>query len=182
MEYDRDKVDEMVLALLWLTPFDQDQFGARARKSRRQDRASTVSPANASNRGQSVLREGLAQRKNPWDATRPTVPRWTDSQLPGEPAAATGSAGLLSVKCCRFISNGVVDPLKTRFTNVDHTLNHLIAGHHGTVHVSPLPGFFLKMPFVIENADHREYGCTQFCVLPRDRLTLRERWRRHVAR
>ena len=33
MEYDQDKVDEMVLALLWLTAFDQDPFGARAWKS-----------------------------------------------------------------------------------------------------------------------------------------------------
>ena len=33
MEYDRDKVDEMVLALLWLTAFDMNQFGARAWKS-----------------------------------------------------------------------------------------------------------------------------------------------------
>ena len=33
MEYDRDKVDEMVLALLWLTAFDEDQFGARTWKS-----------------------------------------------------------------------------------------------------------------------------------------------------
>ena len=33
MEYDRDKVDEMVLALLWLTAFDQDEFGARAWKA-----------------------------------------------------------------------------------------------------------------------------------------------------
>ena len=33
MEYDRDKVDEMVLALLSLTTFDEDQFGARAWKS-----------------------------------------------------------------------------------------------------------------------------------------------------
>jgi hypothetical protein len=30
MEYDRDKVDEAVLALLWLTAFDVDQYGARA--------------------------------------------------------------------------------------------------------------------------------------------------------
>jgi hypothetical protein len=33
MEYDRDKVDEVVLALLWLTAFDLDRFGARAWKS-----------------------------------------------------------------------------------------------------------------------------------------------------
>jgi hypothetical protein len=33
IEYDRDKVDEMVLALLWLTAFDQGEFGARAWKS-----------------------------------------------------------------------------------------------------------------------------------------------------
>ena len=33
MEYDKDKVDEMVLALLWLTAFDEDQFGTRAWKS-----------------------------------------------------------------------------------------------------------------------------------------------------
>jgi hypothetical protein len=32
MDYDQDKVDEMVLALLWLTSFDEDQFGARAWK------------------------------------------------------------------------------------------------------------------------------------------------------
>jgi hypothetical protein len=33
MDYDRDKVDEMVLALLWLTAFDEDALGARAWKS-----------------------------------------------------------------------------------------------------------------------------------------------------
>jgi Domain of unknown function (DUF6429) len=33
MDYDREKVDEIVLALLWLTAFDQDRFGARAWKS-----------------------------------------------------------------------------------------------------------------------------------------------------
>lgn len=32
MDYDRDKVDEMVLALLWLTAFDEYQYGARAWK------------------------------------------------------------------------------------------------------------------------------------------------------
>lgn len=31
--YDPNKVDEVVLALLWLTAFDEDQFGARAWKS-----------------------------------------------------------------------------------------------------------------------------------------------------
>ena len=33
MDYDHDKVDEIVLALLWLTAFDEDEFGARAWKS-----------------------------------------------------------------------------------------------------------------------------------------------------
>jgi hypothetical protein len=33
MEYDKDKVDEMVLALLYLTMFEEDQHGARAWKS-----------------------------------------------------------------------------------------------------------------------------------------------------
>jgi hypothetical protein len=33
MQYDKDKVDEMVLALLYLTMFDEDQYGARAWKS-----------------------------------------------------------------------------------------------------------------------------------------------------
>jgi hypothetical protein len=33
MDYDQEKVDEIVLALLWLTAFDQDRFGARAWKS-----------------------------------------------------------------------------------------------------------------------------------------------------
>ena len=33
MEYDRDKVDDAVLALLWLTSFDEDEYGARAWKS-----------------------------------------------------------------------------------------------------------------------------------------------------
>jgi hypothetical protein len=33
MEYDKDKVDEMVLALLHLTMFEEDQHGARAWKS-----------------------------------------------------------------------------------------------------------------------------------------------------
>jgi hypothetical protein len=33
MEYDKEKVDEMVLALLWLTAFDRDRFGASAWKS-----------------------------------------------------------------------------------------------------------------------------------------------------
>jgi hypothetical protein len=32
MEYDQDKVDEMVLALLSLTMFEEDQYGARAWK------------------------------------------------------------------------------------------------------------------------------------------------------
>lgn len=32
MEYDKDKVDEMVLALLFLTTFDEGQYGARAWK------------------------------------------------------------------------------------------------------------------------------------------------------
>jgi hypothetical protein len=32
MEYDENKVDEMVLALLFLTMFDEDQYGARAWK------------------------------------------------------------------------------------------------------------------------------------------------------
>jgi hypothetical protein len=32
MEYDRDKVDEMTLALLRLTTFDEDQYGTRAWK------------------------------------------------------------------------------------------------------------------------------------------------------
>jgi hypothetical protein len=34
MEYDKDKVDGMVLALLYLTMFGEDQYGARAWKSR----------------------------------------------------------------------------------------------------------------------------------------------------
>jgi hypothetical protein len=33
MEYDKDKVDEMVLALLYLTMFEQGQYSARAWKS-----------------------------------------------------------------------------------------------------------------------------------------------------
>ena len=33
MEYDRDKVDEVVLALLWLTAFEEGAWGARAWKS-----------------------------------------------------------------------------------------------------------------------------------------------------
>jgi Domain of unknown function (DUF6429) len=33
MEYDKNKVDEMVLALLYLTMFDEDEYGARAWKS-----------------------------------------------------------------------------------------------------------------------------------------------------
>jgi hypothetical protein len=32
MEYDQDKVDEMVLALLSLTMFEEDQYGVRAWK------------------------------------------------------------------------------------------------------------------------------------------------------
>ncbi len=32
MEYDQDKLDEMVLALLFLTMFDVDHYGARAWK------------------------------------------------------------------------------------------------------------------------------------------------------
>lgn len=32
MDFDRDKVDEVVLALLWLGAFDVDQYGARAWK------------------------------------------------------------------------------------------------------------------------------------------------------
>ena len=33
MDYDRDRVDEMVLALLYLTVHDKDEWGARAWKS-----------------------------------------------------------------------------------------------------------------------------------------------------
>jgi hypothetical protein len=33
MDYDQDKVDEMVLALLYLTISEEDACGARARKS-----------------------------------------------------------------------------------------------------------------------------------------------------
>lgn len=33
MEYDKDKVDEMVLALLHLTMFEEGEYGARAWKS-----------------------------------------------------------------------------------------------------------------------------------------------------
>jgi hypothetical protein len=33
MDYDRDKVDEMVLALLYLTITDEDEWGARTWKS-----------------------------------------------------------------------------------------------------------------------------------------------------
>jgi hypothetical protein len=33
MDFDREKVDEVVLALLWLTAFDVDQYGARAWKA-----------------------------------------------------------------------------------------------------------------------------------------------------
>jgi hypothetical protein len=33
MDYDRDKIDEMVLALLYLTISEQDELGARAWKS-----------------------------------------------------------------------------------------------------------------------------------------------------
>jgi hypothetical protein len=33
MEYDSHKVDDIVLALLWLTSFDHDRSGARAWKS-----------------------------------------------------------------------------------------------------------------------------------------------------
>ncbi len=32
MEYDTDKVDEMVMALLFLTMFDEDHYGAKAWK------------------------------------------------------------------------------------------------------------------------------------------------------
>jgi Domain of unknown function (DUF6429) len=32
MEYDSDRVDEMVLVLLYLTMFDADEYGARAWK------------------------------------------------------------------------------------------------------------------------------------------------------
>jgi len=33
MEFDQDKVDEVVLALLWLTVSEVDEYGARAWKS-----------------------------------------------------------------------------------------------------------------------------------------------------
>ena len=33
MEYDQDKVDEMVLALLYLTMFEESEYGARAWKT-----------------------------------------------------------------------------------------------------------------------------------------------------
>ena len=32
MEYDQDKMDEMLLTLLFLTMFDEDQYGTRAWK------------------------------------------------------------------------------------------------------------------------------------------------------
>ena len=33
MDYDKDKVDDMVLALLWLTTFEQKQFGEMVRRA-----------------------------------------------------------------------------------------------------------------------------------------------------
>jgi Domain of unknown function (DUF6429) len=33
MDYDKDKVDDMVLALLWLTTCEQKQFGQRLRRA-----------------------------------------------------------------------------------------------------------------------------------------------------
>ena len=33
MEYDEDKVDDMVLALLWLTTFEEKQFGQIVRRA-----------------------------------------------------------------------------------------------------------------------------------------------------
>lgn len=33
MDYDKDKVDDMVLALLWLTTFGEKQFGQIARRA-----------------------------------------------------------------------------------------------------------------------------------------------------
>jgi hypothetical protein len=32
MDYDKDKVDDMVLALLWLTTFEEKQFGEKIRR------------------------------------------------------------------------------------------------------------------------------------------------------
>ena len=33
MDYDKDKVDDMVLALLWLTTFEEKQFGQIVRRA-----------------------------------------------------------------------------------------------------------------------------------------------------
>jgi hypothetical protein len=33
MDYDKDKVDDMVLALLWLTIFEEKQFGEKVRQA-----------------------------------------------------------------------------------------------------------------------------------------------------
>jgi hypothetical protein len=33
MDYDKDKVDDMVLALLWLTTFEEKQFGEKVRRA-----------------------------------------------------------------------------------------------------------------------------------------------------
>jgi Domain of unknown function (DUF6429) len=33
MDYDKDKVDDMVLALLWLTTFEEKPFGEKVRRA-----------------------------------------------------------------------------------------------------------------------------------------------------
>lgn len=63
MEFDQDKVDEMVLALLWLTAFDVDKHGARTWKSHDWDALDRYSTQVEDD--QDVLIGGLLHRGRP---------------------------------------------------------------------------------------------------------------------
>ncbi len=63
MEYDRDKVDEMTLALLRLTTFDEDQYGTRAWKGHDWDALDRLHAkgyiSDPKNKAKSVVLTGL---------------------------------------------------------------------------------------------------------------------------
>jgi hypothetical protein len=69
MEYDPNRVDEMVLALLWLTVFDADEHGARAWKSHDWDALDRLHEkgyiSDAKSKAKSVMltEEGMARAR-----------------------------------------------------------------------------------------------------------------------
>jgi len=70
LKYDQDKVDDMVLALLWLTAFDVDDTGARAWKSHDWDAMDRLHPkgyiSDPKSKAKSVVLtpEGLERARN----------------------------------------------------------------------------------------------------------------------